>query len=265
MRKPPPRPTRPAPPSGQSSDIASIARALSRLGFCSRSQAEALVLAGRVTLNGRTERDLGRRVHVQKDRLHVDGQPVTASRHVYLMLNKPRGIVTTASDEQGRATVYDLLDMQALPWLGPVGRLDKASEGLLLLSNDTRWAARLTDPASHLDKIYHVQIDQLADDALLARLHAGVDSPEGRLAVKHAEVLRQGEKNSWLAITLDEGRNRHIRRLLEAHGIATLRLVRVAIGPLRLADLGKGQSRALGQEELAALNAALAAASGRQR
>ncbi|MBE9609717.1 rRNA pseudouridine synthase [Chitinilyticum litopenaei] len=234
-----------------------MARALSRLGYCSRSQAEALVLAGRVSVNGRRETNLNRRVSLAQDQLSVDGTAVSARQHVYLMLNKPRGYVTTASDEQGRQTVYDLLNDPALPWLGPVGRLDMASEGLLLLSNDTRWAARLTDPASHLDKLYHVQIDCVADTELLARLESGIAAPEGLLRAKHAALLRQGEKNSWLAITLDEGRNRHIRRLLEAHGIATLRLVRVAIGPLQLGQLGKGSYRALSTAELQQLEQAL--------
>lgn len=243
--------SRPSETPAASGELASIARALSRLGYCSRSQAETLVSNGRVSVNGKTETRLNRRVHLQQDTLAVDGQPVQAVQHIYLMLNKPRGIVTSASDEQGRSTVYDLLDDPSLPWLGPVGRLDKASEGLLLLSNDTRWAAALTDPASHLDKLYHVQIDRVADAALLAALKTGVASPDGRLQAKGAEILRSGEKNSWLAITLDEGKNRHIRRLLEAHGIATLRLVRVAIGPLQLGELGKGQFRALTAEELA--------------
>ena len=239
-----------APPKSFSSDTLSIARALSRLGFCSRSQAEALVAAGRVSANGRIVKDLSRRVDLQADKLAVDGKAVVATQKVYLMLNKPRGLVTTADDEQGRATIYDCIADAGLPWLGPVGRLDKASEGLLLLSNDTTWAARLTDPATHVDKCYHVQIDCLADDALLARLRAGIEEDGERLHAKAAKILRQGEKNSWLEITLDEGRNRHIRRLLAAQGIDTLRLLRVAVGRLPLGDLAKGQWRHLTPDEV---------------
>ena len=135
-------------------------------------------------------------------------------------------------------------------WLAPVGRLDKASEGLLLFSNDSVWAARLTDPASHLDKTYHVQIDTLADAELLARLREGIVDAGETLALKSVRELRRGEKNSWLEIVLDEGRNRQIRRVLAAFGIGVLRLVRVAIGPIALGTLAKGEWRELSAEEL---------------
>ncbi|GAB7127217.1 pseudouridine synthase [Silvimonas sp. JCM 19000] len=241
--------------SAGGADILSIARALSRLGYCSRSQAEALVLAGKVSVNGRIVRELGRRVALNTDQLAVAGVAVEAVARVYLMLNKPRGLVTTADDEKGRATIYDCIADAGLPWLGPVGRLDKASEGLLLLTNDTTWAARLTDPASHIDKCYHVQIDAVADDALLARLRAGVVDEGEPLRAKAVSLLRHGEKNSWLEITLDEGRNRHIRRLLAAHGIDTLRLLRVAMGSLQLGELGKGQWRHLTAQEVEKISA----------
>jgi 23S rRNA pseudouridine2605 synthase len=170
------------------------------------------------------------------------------------MLNKPRGLVTTTRDERGRATVYDCLPEAERGWLAPVGRLDKASEGLLLFTNDTAFANRLLDPATHLPKRYHVQIDALADAPLLARLRAGVVLEDGTpLAVVSAGLLRSGEKNSWLEVVLDEGRNRHIRRLLEALGIEVLRLVRVAIGPVVLGELPKGAVRELTAAELTAL------------
>ncbi|KPC52316.1 pseudouridine synthase [Amantichitinum ursilacus] len=241
--------------AGKPAEILSIARALSRLGYCSRSQAEALVLAGQVSVGGRVVRDLARRVDLNADPLTVAGVAVRAVAKVYLMLNKPRGLVTTADDEKGRATIYDCIADAGLPWLGPVGRLDKASEGLLLLTNDTTWAARLTDPATHVDKCYHVQIDALADDALLARLREGVVDEGEPLRAKAVTLLRHGEKNSWLAITLDEGRNRHIRRLLAAQGIDTLRLLRVAIGGVQLGDLAKGQWRHLTAQEVEKISA----------
>jgi len=232
-----------------------LARVLSKLGFCSRSQALALVRAGRVRVNGRIVRDPETPTDGARDRVAVDGDEVTVQEKIYLALNKPRGYVTTASDERGRTTVYDLLKLPAQAaapahWLAPVGRLDKASEGLLLFTNDSTWAARLTDPASHLDKTYHVQIDALADAELLARLGAGIDDAGERLRLKSVRELRRGEKNSWLEIVLDEGRNRQIRRVLAAFGIGVLRLVRVAIGPLALGDLAKGQTRALTGSEL---------------
>jgi 23S rRNA pseudouridine2605 synthase len=208
------------------------------------------------------------------DRIEVDGSPIDKTPAIYLVMNKPRGVVTTASDEKGRETVYDLLE-PGLPWLGPVGRLDKASEGLLLLTNDSEWAAKITEPSSHLDKKYHVQVDCVADADLLARIisgrtveghsvdsrsvkyNPGKDRPGEHLRAKEARLLRHGGKNCWLEITLDEGKNRQIRRLLEALGVGVLRLVRVSIGPLELGDLNKGAVRRLTPEEKKAIDQAL--------
>lgn len=182
------------------------------------------------------------------------------------MLNKPRGVVTTVRDEQGRDTVYRCFDGAGLPWLAPVGRLDKASEGLLLFSNDPQWAAAVTDPATGPDKTYHVQVDCRPDALQLARMHDGVadTDPEGDgslLRAKQVRVLREGERYAWLEIVLDEGRNRQIRRLLAALEIGVLRLVRVAIGPLAMGELGKGSWRLLSAAEVRALAPAAQAAS----
>jgi 23S rRNA pseudouridine2605 synthase len=231
-----------------------IARVLSKLGVCSRSQAEQAVREGRVTVDGRVVRNPEQPADAERQRICLDGQPAAAAKRVYIALNKPRGIVVSASDERGRDTVYDLFKDAGLPWLGPVGRLDRASEGLLLLSNDSVWAAHLTEPRQHVDKIYHVQIDALPTPALLEQLTAGVAVDGERLAAKGVQTLRQGEKNAWLEIVLDEGRNRHIRRLLEAHHIGVLRLIRVAIGSLALGDLPKGQWRYLEPSEVASLS-----------
>ncbi len=234
----------------------SLARALSKLGFASRSRAVALVRSGRVAVNGRPETDPDRRVDPARDCLSVDGEPVKAAARLYLMLNKPRGVVTSAADEQGRATVYDLLPPE-LPWVGPVGRLDRASEGLLLLTNDSRWGDRITAPASHLEKVYHVRIDRLPDAKLLAALERGVEDGGERLAARSARPLRAGTRNSWLEVVLDEGRNRQIRRMLAGLDVEVLRLVRVAIGPLALGDLPRGQYRALTAAEKHALDEAI--------
>ena len=238
-----------------------LARALSKLGYCSRSSAFDLIRAGRVRLNGTIPRDPETPVRLEKDRIEVDDKPLAAAAKVYLMLNKPRGVVTTASDEKGRQTVYGFLGAELLkggqPWVSPVGRLDKASEGLLLFTNDSEWAARLLAPASHLDKIYHVQIDRVADSTLLESLSRGFKTDEDFLRVRGVCILRSGKRNSWLEITLDEGRNRHIRRMLEQLGVEVLRLIRVAIGPLLLGKLAKGGVRALTGSEKSALDRAL--------
>jgi 23S rRNA pseudouridine2605 synthase len=241
-----------------------LARALSKLGFCSRSQAATLIRAGRVRLNGSTRKDPETPVHLERDRIEVDRNAVAAESKIYLMLNKPRGVVTTASDEKGRRTVYSLLG-ERLQWVGPVGRLDKASEGLLLFTNDSEWAARLSDPSSHLDKTYHVQVGILPRESVIAPLLTGVRAGGELLRAKQARVLRSGEKNTWLEIVLDEGKNRQIRRMLEHLGIEVLRLIRVAIGPLALGQLAKGNSRALGLAEKSALDQAVKISRGNLR
>lgn len=230
-----------------------LARALSKLGHCSRSRAVTLVRDGHVKLNGRVRRDPETPVRLGSDTIEIEGAAVQAAARTYVMLNKPRGLVTTASDELGRDTVYSCFQDPATNHLPAVGRLDKASEGLLLFTNDNAWANAITDPAMHLDKTYHVQIATLADDALLARLTQGITDKDERLTVKRAAILRHGEKNSWLEIVLDEGRNRHIRRLLEAFDIEVLRLIRIAIGPLQLGSLAKGCWRVLTETEIRAL------------
>ncbi len=226
-----------------------LARALSKLGYCSRSKAAKLIGAGRVRLNGTVRKDPEAPVRLQQDRIQVDGKGIEANAKLYLLLNKPRGLVTTASDEKGRETVYSCLG-EGLPWVGPVGRLDKASEGLLLLTNDSEWASRISDPQSHLDKTYHVQVGVVADKKLAAALVRGVRAGNGELIrAKKARVMRMGERNAWLEIILDEGKNRQIRRMFEPLGIEVLRLVRVAIGPLQLGDLRKGKFRAFTGDE----------------
>jgi 23S rRNA pseudouridine2605 synthase len=209
---------------------------------------------------------------LKHDRIEVDGLVARATARVYLMLNKPRGLVTTTSDEKGRPTVYQCLTglespvpptnqprldnprgAVSFPRVSPVGRLDQASEGLLLFTNDTQWAAHIAAPQSNLDKVYHVQIDRLADETLIRRLTAGVSVDGERLATKQARLLKSGARNSWIEVVLDEGRNRHIRHLLAALSVEVLRLIRIRIGQLELGALAKGQWRHLTREEVAAL------------
>src|SRR5690242_10789514 len=244
------KPTRPCQSTG-------LARALSKLGYCSRSAAGRLIDQGHVRVNGRQVRDPEAPVRIEKDEISINGQIIKTAERVYLMLNKPRGFVITASDEKGRQTVYSLLPADS-QWLGPVGRLDKASEGLLLLTNDSAWAARITEPATHLDKTYHVQIAALADEHLLLALATGVTEGGDLLKAKRARLLRAGNKNCWLEITLDEGKNRQIRRMFSALDIEVLRLIRVAIGPLQLGDLPKGATRELTLDEVRNLRRVMA-------
>lgn len=244
---------RAAPPRDAHTPRVGLARALSKLGYCSRSQAWKLIEAGAVKVDGAVIRRPEHSVDWQCAAIEVNGEPLKAARHVYLMLNKPRGLVTTASDEHGRATVYDSFDGAGLPFASPVGRLDKASEGLLLFTNDTAWADRITSPAGHLEKTYHVQVNGLGDDALLRRMREGVKDGDDLLKARRVSLLRQGGRNCWLEIALDEGRNRHIRRMLQALGLDTLRLVRVSIGALQLGTLPKGRWRHLEDREVAAL------------
>lgn len=231
-----------------------LARALSKLGYCSRSKAFELIRSGRVRLNGNLTRNPESPVHIGRDRIEVDGISVQAGTLIYFMMNKPRSVVTTASDEKGRETVYGYLEKDT-PWVGPVGRLDKASEGLLLLTNDSEWAAKITAPETHLDKTYHVQIGIRAQVELLDSLVNGVRTKTGEvLRVKSVRKLRGGEKNAWIEVTLDEGKNRQIRRIFEALGIEVLRLVRVAIGNIVLGELAKGNVRRLTPEEKTGLD-----------
>ena len=240
-----------------------LPRALSKLGFCSRTQAEEMILAGRVALDGRVVTDPSTWVDLSNAAIAVDGRRIVAEERVYLMLNKPRGLVTTRHDPEGRPTVYDCVKQYDHAHLSPVGRLDKASEGLLLFTNDTEFAQALLDPETHVSKTYHVQLDSIAGEALVEALETGVRHDGELLRAKSARKLREGGRNSWLEIELDEGRNRQIRRMLEAMDIACLRLVRVSIGNLALGDLEKGAVRPLTDDEVADLRRLIGRASGR--
>lgn len=242
-----PRARRPQPPRH------GVARVISKLGLASRTQAARMVGEARVRVNGRLVRDPEFPVRQGLDRIDIDGREPAASSRLVLMLNKPRGLVTSANDEQGRDTVYRCLAGASLPWVAPVGRLDKASEGLLLFSNDPAWAANLTNPDSGPSKTYHVQVAGLPDAAALGKIARGVVVRGERLSARSVRLLRSAQHNSWLEIVLDEGRNRQIRRLLEAFELQVLRLVRVQIGALLLGALPKGRWRMLDDAEIESL------------
>ena len=228
----------------------SLARALSKLGVASRTQAAKLIAAGKITVNGYPTQNPSLRIDMDKDILALDGEALSARPKRYLALNKPRGLVTTASDEKGRQTVYQCLDEEDKQ-LFPVGRLDMASEGLLLFTNDTQWAQKILDPRSHLPKTYHVQVDRLLDTSEITRLSNGIEIEPGTTTrPARISLLRSGDKNCWLEITVHEGLNRQIRRMIESIGAKVLRLVRIRIGPVELGDLAKGQTRPLTAQEL---------------
>ena len=227
-----------------------LARVLSKRGVCSRTEASRWIRAGRVAVDGRIVVDPEWPITGDAGTITVDGRPLSATTRRYIALNKPRGLVTTVADDRDRDTVYRCLEDASLPWLAPVGRLDRASEGLLLFCNDPAWAARLTDPATGPDKTYHVQVDAIPDGAMLAAMVAGVHVDGERLRAKSARLLRAGTRNAWLEVVLDEGRNRQIRRLCDASGLTVVRLIRVAIGDLALGDLAKGSWRELTAAEI---------------
>ena len=227
-----------------------LARVLSKLGLCSRSQGQVWVRAGRVRVNGRVVLDPEFPVVQGRDRISVDDEATRQEALVYIALNKPRGLVVSASDEQGRATVYSLLQGHSLPWLGPVGRLDKASEGLLLMTNDTAWAAGITDPSSGKEKTYHVQVRGTPGEETCRIMLGGVEDGGEMLRALAVRILRHGPRHAWFEVVLDEGRNRHIRRMFGVLGFDVVRLVRIAIGELALGELAKGRWRHLDAGEV---------------
>lgn len=230
--------------------IASLPRALSKLGYCSRKQGEKLIAEGKVLVNGKIITDIHKRVNLIKDKISVEDKIITESPKNYIALNKPRGLVTTMSDEKNRDTVFKCFVNCNLPYMFPVGRLDKASEGLLLFTNDTQWADKILNPESHIEKKYHVKIDRIADEDLIKKLVKGYNIDGEFLNVKNARIVRCGKKNSWIEIILDEGKNRHIRRMLSHLRINVLRLIRISIGKIKLGNLEKGKFRFLTEEEI---------------
>ncbi len=230
-----------------------VARAISRAGVCSRTQAADYVRLGRVFVDGRRVCD-PEFPTTAASRIELDGVRLGEAMRAYVMLNKPRGLVTSTADERGRETVYRCFEGANLPWMAPVGRLDKASEGLLLFSNDPAWSAAISDPGTGPNKTYHVKINRVPDAALLEALVQGVTDEGEPLRATSARLVRSAERSAWLEIVLDEGRNRQIRRLLATFDIEVLRLLRVAIGELALGDLAKGAWRALTAEEVRALS-----------
>ena len=232
-------------------------RLLSKSGIASRTDAARVIRDGRVRVNGRVVRDPEAWADPQADEVTLDGRPLRAPRRTYLVMNKPRGVVTTARDPQGRRTVFDVLPErdERQGHLFPVGRLDLDTSGLLLLTNDAAFAERLTNPSSGVPKTYLVKASTLLTDEQLDALRRGVVLDDG--PTREAEVvrLRDVSGRSVIEITITEGRNRQVRRMLQAVGSKVLKLVRVAIGPLSLQGLPPGAWRELEPHEVQALMA----------
>ena len=223
---------------------------MAKAGVASRREAEKLVMAGRVTVNGRVVDALGFKADPLKDHIKVDGKRIAGFQpKVTLLLNKPRGYLSTVKDPQGRPTVMDLLK-NVKGRLYPVGRLDFDAEGLLLLTNDGELANALTHPRYLIPRTYLVKIAGVPDEKKLARLARGVMLEDGRAKVASVHILRQREKNSWIHFVVTEGRNRLVKRMFEAIGHSVLKLKRVQFGPIQLGDLPFGQFRHLTPQEM---------------
>jgi pseudouridine synthase len=239
-----------------------LQKALARAGVASRRHAEELIVAGAVTVNGQVVRELGTRVDLERDEVRVHGRLVRLPEEapLYVLLNKPTDTVTTVHDPEGRRTVLDLLPEE---WRArrvyPVGRLDRYTEGLLLLTNDGELALRLTHPRYALAKEYHALVAGLPTSAALRRLERGVflEGETRATAPARVWVMRSQGEATWVGVEIHEGRNRQVRRMLEAVGYRTLRLRRVRVGPLGLGTLKLGAARLLTVGEVAALRAAV--------
>ncbi len=237
---------RPAAPA-----LKTLERVLSKAGVGSRTEARAWISEGRVAVNGKVERDPDRWVAIDRDRVAFDGKPLRAAKRLYLLLYKPTGYLTTYKDPGNRPTVYDLLrDVEQ--FVSPVGRLDLDTSGLLLLTNDNQFAERLTNPAYKIPKTYLVKASTLLTDEQLEMLRRGVELEDG--PTRPAAVTRvKDTARTTFELTITEGRNRQVRRMVEAVGSKVLKLVRVAIGPLRIGELPIGTWRALAKAEVDSL------------
>jgi 23S rRNA pseudouridine2605 synthase len=232
--------------------LKTLDRVLSKMGAGSRVDAQRWIRAGRVTVNGQVVRDPDQWLDMQRDRVRLDGRPLRARERVYLLLYKPTGYLTTYRDPHGRPTVYDLIAAVGT-FLSPVGRLDLDTSGLLLMTNDNQLAERVTNPESHVSKTYLVKASILLTDEQLQQLRDGIELVDGPTRPARVKRVRDSAKYTHLEITLTEGRNRQVRRMIEALGATVLKLVRVKIGPISIGHLQIGKWRLLSDKEVLAL------------
>jgi 23S rRNA pseudouridine2605 synthase len=233
--------------------LKTLERVISKAGLGSRTEARRWIASGRVCVNGRKIQTPDYWVDFARDRVTLDGKPVHAGKKIYLLLYKPSGYLTTYKDPEGRPTVYDLVPDQDTR-VFPVGRLDLDTSGLLILTNDSQFAERLTNPAHQVPKTYQVKASTLLNDEQLDLLRRGVTLSDGPTRPAVVKRLRDNAKYTHLEIILTEGRNRQVRRMLEAVGSKVLKLVRTAIGPVRIGDLPIGKHRPLTEEEIRQLS-----------
>jgi 23S rRNA pseudouridine2605 synthase len=240
------------PPPGKR-PLKTLERIFSKRGIGSRSEARSWIAAGKVRVNGKTVRDAERWIDLERDRVTLDGKPLVNSAKLYILLYKPKGYLTTRRDPEGRPTVYDLI-AEAGQWLSPVGRLDLDTSGLLILTNDTEFADRIMSPEFKVPKTYQVKASTILSDEQLGQLRHGVELSDGPTRPADVQRLRDSGKYTHLSITITEGRNRQVRRMIEAVGSKVLKLVRIAIGEVTIGDLPIGKWRKLEPEEIAGLN-----------
>ncbi len=235
--------------------LKTLERVISKAGLGSRTQARSWIGARRVSVNGRIVENPDHWVDFERDKVTIDGKPVRGGEKNYILLYKPAGYVTTRHDPDGRPTVYDLIH-DAGSWMVPVGRLDLETSGLLILTNDTQFAERLTNPDYKVPKTYQVKAAGLLTDEQIERLARGVELKDGPTRPAIVQRLRDAGRHTHLELTLTEGRNRQVRRMLEAVDSKVLKLVRTAIGPIRIGELPIGRWRKLTAEEVAELGGA---------
>ena len=243
------RQTRATPPKRH---LKTLDRVFSKAGLGSRTEARSWIGAGKVRVNGKTVQNPEHWVDLDRDRVTLDGKPLGKAAKLYILLYKPKGYLTTYRDPQGRPTVYNLIS-DVDTWVVPVGRLDLDTSGLILLTNDTGFAEHIMNPEQKVPKTYQVKTATQLSPEQIEQLRRGVELKDGVTRPALVNELRTSPRYSFLELTISEGRNRQVRRMIEAAGSKVLKLVRTAIGPIRIGDLPIGKWRPLTEKEVQVL------------